>query len=53
MKNSGELGCWDPNSMLFNELLPKYKQDIKDIDANLSKTCVITVANKLKCWGYF
>ena len=21
VKNSGELGCWDPNSLLFNELI--------------------------------
>ena len=23
VKNSGELGCWDPNSLIFDKLVPK------------------------------
>ena len=23
VKNSGKLGCWDPDSLIFDELIPK------------------------------
>ena len=23
IRNSGELGCWDPNSLIFDEIIPK------------------------------
>ena len=50
IKNSGDLGCWNPNSLLFDEMLPKYSKNISQKDSNLHKTCVITTADKLKCW---
>lgn len=53
IKIDGNLGCWNPNNNNSSEAIPeKYKNDIKQIDSNMLKTCVVTNQNKVKCWSY-
>ena len=52
LKNNGNLGCWNPINQAFDELIPKQSKDIKVVDTNWYKNCVINNSNAMKCWGY-
>lgn len=34
VKNSGDLDCWNTKKLVFEDILPKYKKDIKFVDNN-------------------
>ena len=50
VKTDGKLGCWNPRTLEFDKLLPKYSHEVKIVDTNKYKTCVITSNNSFKCW---